>query len=141
MLIYRLESNSVKSSVSDRVMRGSYNGPYNRAIQGGYRTIADVALPVADEAYNSKHPAPFEDPLLRDIFKPSCHGSYIFAFESLEQLYRWFNDIKGMIELNDLNIAQIGVYSVNNQHVEVGSYQLIARADECLFVGTENICQ
>ena len=141
MLIYRLESNIVKSSVSDRVMRGSYNGPYNRAVQGGCRTIADIALPIADEAYNSKHPSPFGDPLLRNIFKSVYHGSYIFAFENLEQLYRWFNDREGMVELESLNIAQIGVYEVSDQYVELGTYQLIAKANECLLIKTENICQ
>ena len=83
---------------------------------------------------------------LRDLLSENIKGlqdkmSYIFGFESLKALFNWFDDPLGMYALDNLNIARIGVYSAPDEHVKLGSNQLMAKADQCLLIGTESLIQ
>ena len=135
MLIYRLESNSIAGNSGSHVMLGAYQ---TRSQLPYLEAIANIALGHNNTGVSNDHPQIENDNPERNLWG-SNYQDYIFAFDSLDSLYNWFNDSERMKDLEFQDIAQIGVYSVREDHIIRASKQLIALSMECHFVRAERV--
>jgi hypothetical protein len=79
MLVYRIE---------DQFGRGPYTGT-NRVGSVAAR-ISNNELEFHTVKWSQYHPPPSSDPLMREWYHNTCLSRYLFGFESIRSLIRWF---------------------------------------------------
>ena len=132
-IIYRLESLNNVSDTNPEVNLGAYRARIAEAPSGWIGT---------DEV----HPAPWQDPLLKDIWdvmrdtqdENGYSGSYgyVFGFDTLAQLKEWFFVEHAMQELDELEAGRIGCYLVPDELMHKGRRQVIALSSEMKLIET-----
>lgn len=127
-LIYRLED--AKRSTSEHYGGREY---LSHIGLGAYRAgFAGSAC--GGDSHTDRHPNPYSDMKLYPIWMRLVNTQdYVFGFESIEQLRRWFSDREWM-QGEGLEVARIAVYQVPQDKFKRGSFQVIGYAPEMKLV-------
>lgn len=112
MLVYRV---AYKESRDGDLPRGPYT------MSGLPEEIRDQIEVMRWKHTDERHPGPYKDPMLIDIFSAERCG-----FDSLDNLYGWF---EGYVEMLHRAGFRLYVYDVPDAEVRIGKYgQTLFRA-------------
>ena len=124
MLVLRIEN-------QDRI------GPYRGSYIGTEAARHDYDFNGGTNIYESYHPNPRTDPLLKDWYSDaraySDYRNYIYGFDNIRSLIRWFPKKKWDVFRNSYKEWRVSLYGTND--FVIGERQVVFRQSTAEFLG------